>query len=142
MIIHVVQSGESTNEIAKKYGVSEERLILDNEIQNPNNLAIGETLIILIPQVTHIVQEGDTLYGIANLYGITVLQLLRNNPYLSGRNYIYQGEIIVISYENEKVGKLSTYGYAYPYINTDVLKKTLPFLTYITVYSYSFTAEG
>lgn len=142
MIIHVVQSGETTNEIAKKYGISEERLILDNEIQNPDNLAVGETLVILIPQVTHIVQEGDTLYGIANLYGITVLQLLRNNPYLSGREFIYPGEIIVISYENEKIGKLFTYGYAYPYINTDVLKKTLPFLTYITVYSYSFTDEG
>ena len=51
MIIHVVQTGESTNEIAKKYGISEERLILDNEIQNPDNLAVGETLIILIPQV-------------------------------------------------------------------------------------------
>lgn len=71
-----------------------------------------------------------------------MLQLLRNNPYLSGREFIYEGEMLVISYKGEKAGKLSTYGYAYPYINTDVLKKTLPFLTYITVYSYSFTDEG
>jgi spore germination protein len=142
MIIHVVQAGETTNEIANQYGISEERLILDNEIQDPDNLAVGETLVILIPQVTHIVQEGDTLYSIAEQYGITMLQLLRNNPYLSGREYIYPGEIIVISYKNERIGNLSTYGYAYPYINTEVLKKTLPFLTYITVYSYLFTEEG
>lgn len=142
MIIHVVQPGETTSEIAMQYGISEERLILDNEIQNPDNLAVGKTLVILIPKVTHMVQEGDTLYGIANLYGISVLQLLRNNPYLSSKEFIYPGEMIVISYESEKVGNLSTYGYAYPYINTDVLKKTLPFLTYITVYSYSFTDLG
>jgi len=142
MIIHIVQSGETANEIAMKYGISEERLIQDNEIRNSNNLAAGETLVILIPKVTHTVKEGDTLYGIADLYGISVLQLLRNNPFLSSREYIYPGETIVISYETEKVGKLSTYGYAYPYISTDVLIKTLPFLTYITVYSYTFDAEG
>jgi spore germination protein len=142
MIIHVVQPGETTNEIAKQYGISEERLILDNEIQNPDNLAVGETLVILIPQVTYTVQDGDTLSGIANLYGITVLQLLRNNPFLSSREFIYPGETIVISYESQKVGKLSTYGYANPYINTDVLLKTLPFLTYITVYSYTFNDAG
>lgn len=142
MIIHVVQDGETADEIAKKYGIAVEKLILDNEMQNPNNLAAGETLVILIPKVTHTVQEGDTLYGIAELYGISVRQLLRNNPYLSDREFIYPGETIVISYETEKVGKLSTYGYAYPYINTDVLIKTLPYLTYITVYSYTFEADG
>jgi spore germination protein len=56
MIIHVVQPGETTSEIAMQYGISEERLILDNEIQNPDNLAVGKTLVILIPKVTHMVQ--------------------------------------------------------------------------------------
>jgi spore germination protein len=142
MIIHVVQAGETTNEIAEIYGISAERLIKENEISNPDNLTTGETLVILIPQVTHIIQEGDTLSGIASDYGITVLQLLRNNPYLSNREFIYPGEMIVISYQGEKLGRLSTYGYAYPFINIDVLKKTLPFLTYITIYSYTFTEEG
>ena len=36
MIIHVVQAGETTGEIADKYGISEERLILDNNIQDPD----------------------------------------------------------------------------------------------------------
>ena len=78
MIIHVVQAGETTGEIADKYGISEERLILDNNIQDPDNLAVGETLVILIPRITHIVQEGETLYEIANRYGITEQQLLNN----------------------------------------------------------------
>ncbi len=142
MIIHVVQAGETTNEIAEKYGISTERLILDNQINNPDNLTVGETLVVLIPQVIHVVQEGDTLSEIADNYGVTVLQLLRNNPYLSNREFFYPGETIVISYQSEKIGNLSTYGYAYPFINIDVLRKTLPFLTYITIYSYTFTHEG
>lgn len=142
MIIHVVQSGETANDIAKKYGVSAERLILDNNIQNPNNLVAGEALVVLKPQVTHIVQESDTLYGIAESYGTTVLQLLRNNPNLSDREYIYPGDVIVISYEGEKLGRISTFGFAYPFIHKDTLRKTLPYLTYITVYSYFFNEEG
>lgn len=142
MIIHVVQAGETAADIAKKYGISEEILIRNNEIQNPNNLATGETLVILIPSVTHTVQEGDTLLQIAEQYGVSLLQLLRNNPFLSERENIYPGEALVISYSTEKKGRLSIFGYAYPHIRTDVLKKTLPFLTYITVYSYSFTDDG
>jgi spore germination protein len=142
MIIHVVQSGETANDIAEKYGVSVDRLILENNIQNPNNLLIGETLVVLKPEVIHIVQEGDTLYGIANSYGTSVLQLLRNNPYLSNREYIYPGDVIIIKYEGEKLRSISTYGFAYPFINTNTLRKTLPYLTYITVYSYYFNEEG
>lgn len=67
MIIHVVEPGETVYGIAKKYGISAERLILENEIQDPKNLAVGETLVIMLPKETYIVREGDTLEEIANL---------------------------------------------------------------------------
>jgi spore germination protein len=142
MVIHVVQAGETISEIAERYGVSAERLILDNEVRNPDNLAVGKALVILFPRVTHTVLEGDTLSEIASMYGTSVIQLLRNNPFLSDREFIYQGEELVISYMDEKEGRLSTYGYTYPYINMDTLIKTLPFLTYLTIYSYFFNNEG
>ncbi len=142
MIIHVVQDGETINSIAENYGVSAERLILENEIKAPNNLVVGETLVILHPEIMHTVQEGDTLAGIADYYGVPVIQLLRNNPYLSNRDFIYPGETIVISYKDEKIMTLSTNGFTYPFIDKEVLRKTLPFLTYITIYSYTVTAEG
>ncbi|WP_243117193.1 LysM peptidoglycan-binding domain-containing protein [Lacrimispora algidixylanolytica] len=43
MTIHVVQSGETINSIAEKYKIPVARLILDNGIQNPDKLAIGQT---------------------------------------------------------------------------------------------------
>lgn len=142
MIIHVVQNGETINSIADQYGVSADRLILENGIEDPNRLVIGETIVVLQPEITYIIQEGDTLSKIADSYGVSVNQLLRNNPYLSKRDYIYPGETIVISYAGNKNRAIATNGFAYPFINIDVLKMTLPFLTYLTIYSYEVTAAG
>jgi len=142
MTIHVVQKGETINSIADKYGVSVERLALENGMAPPFRLAVGETIVILHPEIIYTIQEGDTLVSIADKYKVTIFQLLRNNPYLSDREYIYPGETIVISYEGDKIRTISVNSYAYPFIDMNILKKTLPFLTYLTIYSYEVTAEG
>ena len=142
MTIHVVQEGETINSIADKYGVSVDRLILENGLTPPINLAVGETIVILHPKITYMIQQGDTLDSIAEKNKVTIFQLLRNNPYLSDREYIYPGETIVISYEGDKIRSIAINSYVYPFIDMNVLKKTLPFLTYLTVYSYEVSAEG
>jgi len=142
MIIHVVKEGDTVSSIAEYYGVSASRLAQDNEIKAPYKLALGEALVILIPRTTYLVQEGDTIAKIADAYGVTVMQLLQNNPFLSEREYIYTGEMLVIDYEDNKILTLSTNGYAYPFIDQKILRKTLPFLTYVTIYSYMTTDEG
>jgi spore germination protein len=139
MDIYVVQPGDTIETIALRYGVSAAQLIQDNEI-NPNNLVPGQTLVIAYPKQTYTVQEGDSLTSIANTYGITIMQLLRNNPQLSGREYIYPGETIVISYNTGD--KVTTNGLVYPYINNNTLRKTLPFLTYISIFNYTAAPEG
>lgn len=142
MLIHVVQPGETAASIANLYGLPVERFILENGIPYPNNLVVGDTLVVLFPEVTYTVQEGDTLVGIAELYDVTVMELLRNNPYLSDREYLIVGETIVIKYADSKVNKISVNGYAYPFIEKNILRKNLPYLTYITIYSYSITIDG
>jgi spore germination protein len=142
MIIHVVKQGETINSIAELYGKSVERLILENGITDATNLAIGETLVILYPEIEYTIQDGDSLEDIARRYNKSIMELLRNNPYLSERQYIYPGEVIVISYQGEKIRRISTNGFVYPFVNIDILKKTLPFLTYLTVYSYYYTDQG
>jgi len=142
MTIHVVQNDETINSIADKYGVSVDRLILDNGIKNPSRLVVGETIVILKPEISYTILEGDTLDSIADKYEVTIFQLLRNNPYLSDREYIYPGETIVISYEENIIRTIATNGYVYPFIDMNVLRKTLPFLTYLTIYSYEVTNDG
>ncbi len=141
MIIHIVQPQETIYSIAENYEISVSRLILDNGLINPDNLVVGQTIVIVYPEQTYIVQEGDSLIGIAEAYGVTLMQILRNNPYLSDREFIYPGEIIVISY-NKSNTTISTNGYAYPFIDTALLRKTLPFLTYLSIFNYRTTAEA
>ncbi len=136
----MVQPGDSIDLIADKFGVTAISLIQNNELENPFNLITGQTIIIAYPEQTHIVQDGDTLCQIAAMYGVSLMQLLRNNPFLSGRNYIYPGEILTISYETRR--SITTNGFCYPFINMNTLIKTLPFLTYLNIFNYRATAQG
>ena len=142
MIIYIVHPGDTIYSIAEIYGVPVERLILDNGLTNPNNLVEGQSIVIVYPKQIYTVQDGDSLESIAKTYHVTVEQLLRNNPSLSGRNYIYPGETIIIDYDVEKIGDISTNGYVYPYINLDLLRKILPYLTYLTLFTYGLTPDG
>lgn len=141
MTIHVVQTDETIYSIAELYDVPADRIILENELIITNSLVTGQTIVITFPEQTYVVQEGDTLFGIANSFGISILQILRNNPYLSDRKYIYPGETIVISYNNQ-ARKITTNGYANNFIKDDILKKTLPFLTYLSIFGYRVIEGG
>jgi spore germination protein len=138
--IHIVQPTDNINSIANTYGVSVTSLIQNNDLINPFDLVPGQTIVIVYPEQIHTVSEGDSLTGIADTYGVTLMQLLRNNPYISDRTYIYPGETLVISYNTNK--KIATNGFAYPYITIDTLRKTLPYLTYLSVYNYRAARQG
>lgn len=142
MIIHVVQSGETIVSISEYYHIPVDRLIIENGITNPDNLAIGQTIVIVQPETVYTVRAGDTLQSIAKQHSVTVMDLLRNNPTLSDRNYLYPGETIVITYQTNKTKTIATNGYTFSYIDKAVLKKTLPFLTYLTIFNYTATDKG
>lgn len=142
MIIHVVRAGENINSIADRYDVSAQSIIDNNALTNPENLVPGQTLVILIPKIIYTVQEGDTVSGIAQSYGITDAVLLQNNPIISSAGNIFPGQTLVIEYEGEKRGSIATNGYVYPNVDRNVLIKTLPYLTYLTVFTYGFREDG
>lgn len=142
MIIHVVQPGETIYSIAAQYNTSPQKIISDNELQDPNALVPGQTLVILVPEQVHIVQPGDTLENIARRYGTTVVELLQLNPQIAYADAIFPGEQITISLAQEKKGPISVIGYAYPNIDRTVLMKTLPYLTYLALFTYGITPEG
>ncbi|BCN31845.1 LysM peptidoglycan-binding domain-containing protein [Anaeromicropila herbilytica] len=134
MEIYVVQPGDSIELIAKKYSISVERLISDNGLTNPYTLVSGQTIVILYPKKSYTVMPGDTLASIANTNGISIMELTRNNPFLYDRNYIYPGESLVINYNSDK--NIVVNGFAYTFINLDILKRALPYLTYLSIFNY------
>ncbi len=138
MEIYVVQYGDKIEAIADRFGISVERLISDNGLINPYSLVVGQALVILYPEKAVTVQQGDTLAKIAYDNGITEMQLIRNNPFLYDREYIYPGDSLVISYHT--VRSLEVNGYTNAYIKPDVLTRSLPYLTYLSVYNYQLSA--
>lgn len=143
MTIHIVQAGETLSSIAEQYGVSAERIILENELPNPENLVVGQSIGIRVPDVVHTVVEGDTLFEIAQTYDVEPNQILQNNPQIAAQEGLNPGDVIVISYQGEEpIDTVVINGYCYPFIDRTVLRKTLPFLTYLSIFTYGFTPTG
>ena len=141
MVIHVVQPGDSLYRIAQMHGVPLQFLIQQNELHGPYRLTPGQTIVVPQPTQTYTVKRGDTLGDIAARNGTTVLALWQNNPQLGGTDRIYPGQSLVLSY-GPKLGTFAVNGYAYPNIDLRVLRKTLPYLTYLSVFSYGFDRMG
>lgn len=143
MTIHVVQQGETLGMIAEQYGVTTERIIIDNELPNPEKLVVGQSMIIRIPTQLHTVIEGDTLNRIAEEYDISTDELLRNNPWVAAQETLELGQALLIAYESDPVIDTALIiGYLYPFINRSVHRKSLPFLTYQSIFTYGFTPTG
>lgn len=142
MIIHIVQPGDTVWSLARRYGTSASRIISDNGLSDPRNLPIGQSLVILIPQTLYTVQPGDTLETISARFSVPEITLLQNNPELLSTSYLRAGQQIVIEFQEAKRRELSINGYAYPYIREDVLRRCLPYLTYLTIFGYGFTESG
>lgn len=138
MDIHVVRPGDTMYRLAQQYGVPMERLIQDNQLPDPSQLVVGQTVVVQYPELTHTVRAGDSLYSIAQMHNTTAAQLLRNNPSLRGRDLIYPGQVIVVRYASKPRGALTVNAYAYPSVDRDLLRATLPYLSLLTPFTYRF----
>lgn len=141
MTIYTVQSGDTINSIAEKFNISPEFILNTNFPPNPDNLVVGQDFVILTPKTIYTIQPGDTLLSIAKRFGTDTYSILRNNPVIIGRE-IYIGETIVIEYDNTPEGLIATNGYAYTSIDRTTLLRALPYLTFLTIFTYGFTNEG
>ncbi len=91
----------------------------------------------------YVVKRGDTVDSIAADYGISAFSIIYNNQLF----YPYAlaiGQALLLSTSSSSVPVYSAYvnGYAYPFIEKDVLDETLPYMTTLSVFSYGFTTEG
>ena len=142
MTIHVVRPGETVDAIAAGYGVSPQRLAADNDLPAGLALAVGQTLVVRFPREVHAVAAGETLTSIAADYGTTVRRLWRNNWELGGGDRLTEGQLLVISYFEEKLGEGIFNGYAYPFIEPPLLAAELPYLSTVAPFTYGITADG
>ena len=142
MFIYTVKPGDTLTSVASSNGISVDALAADNGLDGSARLALGQALIVNPPIITHIVTEGETLSFIAAQYGTTESQLLYENPAIVDADSIVPGQVIYISGRQVRLGNISVNGYVYDYVNPDVLRQTLPYLTWVTVFGYGLRTDG
>lgn len=142
MTIHVVQPGETLETIAARYGVDPTLLGAGNGVPPGGALAVGQTLVVRFPREVHAVRAGETLSSIAAFYGTDTRTLWQNNWNLGGQDTLAEGQLLAVSYFDEKIGAAAFNGYAYPFINQQLLAAQLPYLTYMAPFTYGISADG
>lgn len=140
MFFYFVKKGDNLSKIASDYHTSIAQIVEDNDLDNKNNLSVGQCLLIRSRPTVYEVKSGDTLNKIASNYHVSVEQLKKWNPSLS--NDLTIGEKINITYKVDDKDKIKINGYCYEGINLDILKRTLPYLTYLSVFGYKADENG
>lgn len=142
MIIYTVRSGDTVDGIARRFGLPAERIIRENELTDPSALVVGQSLVLTQPTAVYTAAQGESALDVASRFGITVNQLWRNNPQLGGMNALTPGQELIISLPPPTLGRIDVGGYAYPNIDRDVLRKTLPYLSSLTIFTYGIQDDG
>jgi len=77
--IHVVRKGQTLSGIAQAFDSTWQAIAKANELEDPNQLVIGQALVIPIYGRFHWVQPGESLWSIGRRYNINPRELARIN---------------------------------------------------------------
>ncbi|MBG9981587.1 LysM peptidoglycan-binding domain-containing protein [Aerococcaceae bacterium DSM 111020] len=93
--MHEVEENESVEDIANATEITVENIIKWNELDNEEDISVGDILFVSNPRpLTHNVEPGETLEEIAENYNIDVADLRQWN-YLPENSRIINGTLIV-----------------------------------------------
>lgn len=145
MQIYVVEQGDTLEQIADTYGSSVQDIVNANDLNAPNQLVIGQALVIPIVGQFYFVQPGDTLSSIAARFDIGVEELATMNG-LNPNQIIYPGFRLYIPPGSKE--PITSNAYVEPM--GEEVSQTLetaasnytPFLTYLSLFSYRVNRDG
>lgn len=78
--IHVVQQGDTIWKLASIYHTSMIAINQLNQLPNPQELLIGQAIVIPDTTTPHIIQPGETFWSLAGTYGVSVQAIQQANP--------------------------------------------------------------
>ncbi len=135
MELHVVKSGDTVHQIARRYSTPVDDIIFANQLQNPSALSVGQALVIPNNETRRTVRRGDTLYSIARGHGVSLQRLIAANPQISNPNRIYPGQMVSIPTDGRQMREIIVNGYATDAADS-TLNAALPYLTFLSPFSY------
>lgn len=145
MQIHVVQQGDSVFSISQLYGIDPQAIIDVNELPAPEQLVIGQALVIPIIGQFYIVQQGDSFISIGEKFNVPYMELARINE-LSINQPLPTGLRLYIPPIQKT--EASTFGYVEPMGNAvsttleNTVRKHAHALTFLAPFSYRVQRDG
>lgn len=142
MFIYTVKAGDDLYALSARFGVPVSRIVADNALRYPNRLVVGQHLIIMSNSIRHVIEEGQTMYSLSREFDVPLDALLAANPDVNPIA-LREGDVVNIPLTEEISRRPAIInGYAYPTITDSALDCSLPFLTFMSPFSYSVTPEG
>ncbi|MBO2537141.1 LysM peptidoglycan-binding domain-containing protein [Rummeliibacillus suwonensis] len=140
MEIHIVRRGETLWQIASQYHVDIQSIIQVNQLENPNELVVGQSLVIPTSGRTHIVRHGETLWQIAHQYGTTVQAIVHANRIPAGA-ILYAGTPLIIPRTKTTI-ESNAYTYQSPEEGAQSIKEVGDLLTYMSPFAYKVKEDA
>jgi murein DD-endopeptidase MepM/ murein hydrolase activator NlpD len=84
VITHIVQEGETIEEISNRYGLESSTILWENDLTASSKIKPGQELTILpVDGVRHKVKRGETIYTVGKKYGLddTQVQVIVDYPF-------------------------------------------------------------
>ncbi|GMQ58891.1 glycoside hydrolase family 18 protein [Vallitalea sediminicola] len=143
MQIHVVSPGESLFTIARTYNIPVSDIIEINQLDNPANLVIGQTILIPTMGNFYTVRPGDSLYSISKKFNVPVYMIERANDYLNPMD-LQVGTRIFIPSSPKTIVEVAAY------VDLEItgpdsasnVEEVGDNLTYVNIFSYTVNADG
>lgn len=145
MQIHVVQQGQTLFGIADAYITTVNDIVRANEIPNPNQLVVGQTLVIPIIGRFYWVQPGDSLWSISQRFGISYQELANinriplNRPLQIGMR-LYIPPLPKLTKEFNAY--VEPFGETVSQNLEDSARNAAPYLTYLSPFSFRVQRDG
>lgn len=141
----MVNQGDSLFALANTYGTTAEALINANELDAPNQLVIGQSLVIPIVGQFYFVQSGDRLFSIAQSFGITYQELAEINNIATNTQLTVGDRLYIPTLPKRDITSLAylePFGTSVSQTLENTATKTTSYLTYLALFSYSLNRDG
>jgi len=145
MQIHIVQSGQSIYGISQAYGTTVEDIVEANELPNPNQLVVGQALVIPIIGSFYWVQPGDSLWSIGQKFGVNYQQIAQVNQ-ISLTQPLSIGLRLYIPPRPKRNAEINAYVEPLGTTVTPAIERSTreaaPYLTYLAPFSFQIQRDG
>ncbi|WP_042354601.1 glycosyl hydrolase family 18 protein [Bacillus rubiinfantis] len=145
MQIHVVRQNETLTTIARTFQTTAQEITAANDLPNPNNLVVGQALVIPIVGQFYFVQQGDTLFSIGQRFGVPYQQLASINR-IPVNQPLRTGLRLYIPQSTKRNAEFNAYveprGTTVAPVLENSAREAAPYLTYLAPFSFQARRDG